>query len=198
MGGSPTLAQALQDHLAEEGFPDDGGTTERWVTIRIGPLAVCIPNLAVRRKATPPHDLNHVVSGYGHDLLGEAEIGAWELGGGCGRYVAAWVLTASALVPGVARAPRRMFAAFVRGRHTGNLFTRDYTALLDVPLDEVRTSLGLDRAYEPDIGDLAAFVLVLALLCPVAAVVAGTVSLATSPAWIAQGAYRQRRAPLEA
>jgi hypothetical protein len=193
MGGALTLREALQNHLAEEGFPADGGNSERWVPVRVGPLVVCLPNLPVRQKATLPHDLNHVVSGYGHDLLGEAEIGAWELGGGCGRYVAAWVLTASALIPGFAMAPRRMFAAFVRGRHTGNLLSRDYTELLDLPLDDVRTSLGLDRTYSSRFGDVAVFVLVLTGLCPVAALIAGTISLATSPAWIAEGAYRQRR-----
>ena len=193
MGGAPTLREALQDHLAEEGFPADGGSSERWVTLRIGPLPVCFPNLAVRRKATLPHDLNHVISGYGHDLVGEAEIGAWELGGGCGPYVAAWVLTASALIPGVVMAPRRMFAAFVRGRHTGNLLSRDFVEFLDRPLDDVRTSLGMDRTYDRRLSDLAVFVLALVGLCPTAALVAGTISLATSPAWIAEGAYRRRR-----
>ena len=32
--------------------------------------------------ADPYHDLNHFVSGYGNDAIGEAEIGAWELASG--------------------------------------------------------------------------------------------------------------------
>ena len=153
-----TLSEALQDHLAAEGFPPDGGNSERWVTAGIGPLVFCFPNWEVRRRATLPHDLNHVISGYGHDLIGEAEISAWELGGGCGGYIAAWFLTRAGLVLGLAIAPKRMFNAFVRGRHTGNLFSRDFTSLLDLPLADVRASLGLDRAYYWRWADVVAFV----------------------------------------
>ena len=194
MDRSLTLRQALQDHLAAEGFPPDGGNGERWVSLRVGPVPLCIPNLPVRRRATLPHDLNHVVSGYGHDAIGEAEISAWELGGGCGGYVAAWFLVRSGLLLGLV-APRRMFRAFVRGRRTGNLFTRDHTALLDTPLADVRASMGLDEAHEDwSWRDLASF-LATALSAPVAALVPGTVSLLTSPVWLAQGAHRRRRLP---
>lgn len=189
-----TLREALRDHFAEAGFSPDGGNSERWVTLHLGPLVFCLPNLDVRRKATLPHDLNHVVSGYGHDLLGEAEISAWELGGGCGRYIAAWFLTRAGLVYGAFLAPRRMFYAFVRGRRTGNFFTRDFTSLLDLPLEEVRASFGLDRSDDWTPADLAAFLLVV-VTAPVAALVPFVISIATSPAWLAEGAYRQRRIP---
>ena len=189
-----TLREALQDHLAAEGIPPDGGNSELWVTARIGPLVLCFPNWEVRRRATLPHDLNHVISGYGHDLIGEAEISAWELGGGCGSYVAAWFLTRAGLVLGLSTAPKRMFNAFVRGRRTGNLFSRDFTSLLDLPLAEVRASLGLDRAYNWRWADVVSFARVSAF-APLAGIVPMAVSILTSPAWIAAGAYRRRRSP---
>lgn len=84
-----TLREALKLHLEEHGFVPDGGLDEKWVTVRVGPVPLCLPNTVSRRRATPFHDLNHVVSGYEHDAIGEAEISAWELGSGCKRYAAA-------------------------------------------------------------------------------------------------------------
>ena len=54
--------------------------SDKWALVRVGPVPVGIPNVAARRRATPIHDLNHLVSGYGHDAMGEAENAAWELG----------------------------------------------------------------------------------------------------------------------
>ena len=86
-----------------------------------------------------------------------------------------------------------MFAAFVQGRHTGNLFLQDFTGLLDMSLTDVQSVLGLDHTYDWRWRDLALFLMTVAALCPVAALVTGTISIVTSPAWIAEGAYRQRR-----
>ena len=188
----PSLTEALTTHLEETGFADDLGSSERWVTTRFGPLVVCLPNLAVRKKAMFHHDLNHVVSGYGHDLLGESEVSAWEIGGGCGSYAAAWVLAWSIILPGALLSPRRVFRAFVRGRRTGNLFTEDIEQLLDLPLSHVRTRLGLDREYRSRLVDVAGFAGVL-LLSPVVGLIPGITALVTSPLWIRERAYRQRR-----
>ena len=187
-----TLREGLHRHLAEHGFPQDGGDTERWVVLRVGPIPVCLPNLAVRRRAMLPHDLNHVVSGYDHDLVGELEIGAWEIGGGCSHYLAAWVLAWSGLVPGVVIAPKRVFAAFVRGRRTHNLFGTDTEAILDRPLAEVRASLGLNEQYRWNARDAVVFAGVV-VLAPLVGTIPLLVSLVTSPLWLSQGAHRQRR-----
>jgi len=189
-----TLREALQEHLAAEGFRPDGNNSERWVALGLGPLVLCLPNLKLRQRAMLPHDLNHVISGYGHDLIGEAEISAWELGGGCGRYVAAWFMVRAGLVAGLALAPKRMFRAFVRGRRTGNLFSRDFTQLLDFPLTEVRASLGLDKTYDWRWPDALSFVFA-AAFAPLAGSVPFAISVLTSPAWLVSGAYRQRRRP---
>ena len=87
---SAPLREALRLHFAENGFPPNGGLSRKWEVVRVGPVPIGLPNIACpRRRATPIHDLNHLVSGYGHDAMGEAENAAWELGGGCRNYVAA-------------------------------------------------------------------------------------------------------------
>jgi hypothetical protein len=78
-----TLRDAMHEHLVTNGFPPDGGLSQAWVTVRLGPIPVCLPNVPARKRALPYHDLNHLVSGYGHDAVGEAEIGAFEIGSGC-------------------------------------------------------------------------------------------------------------------
>lgn len=62
-----------------------------------------------------PHDLHHVATGYGTTLVGEAEIGAWELASGCRHYYVAWILNLGAVVTGLFLAPRRVVRAFQRG-----------------------------------------------------------------------------------
>lgn len=69
MNQQATLRVAIESHLAEEGFAPDGGVAERWAVTRVGPLPICIPNTAARRRAVPYHDANHVLSGYEHLLF---------------------------------------------------------------------------------------------------------------------------------
>jgi len=165
--------------------------SQTWVTVRLGPIPVCIPNVRARKRALPYHDLNHLVSGYGHDALGEAEIGAFEIGSGCRGYVAAWLLNWAALPLGMGRSPRRLFAAFVRGRRTGNLYGTDLEVVLDLPVSVVQSSLGLDRRYRGHLGDLLLFIGVV-IVAPLVGAVPAMASLLTCPVWIAHGAHRAR------
>jgi hypothetical protein len=188
-----TLREALGQHLAENGFAPDGGLSDRWTFVRFGPIPICIWNTPARKRAAPFHDLNHVVSGYGNDAVGEAEIGAWELASGCKRYFAAWVLNWSVFLLGL-RSPRRMFAAFVRGRRTKNLYGSDTDRLLDLPLGVVRSELELDRQVRPSGADLVLFAGAV-LLSPLAGAIPSVISIVTSPLWFPSGAWRIRRAP---
>jgi ubiquinone biosynthesis protein Coq4 len=92
------------------------------VRIKIGPLPVSFPNTEGRRAALLPHDLHHVATGYATTLVGEAEIGAWELGSGCQHYYAAWILNMGAVLMGLVLAPRRVGRAFRRGLGCTNLY----------------------------------------------------------------------------
>ena len=96
------------------------------------------------------HDLWHVVTGYGRDLVGEAALLAFSFAQtrnpGVGFIVAvAW------LKAGGGAARRLMVDGFRRGRRAAWLPAQDWEALLSQPLDEVRRQLRIEPppAYEP-------------------------------------------------
>lgn len=117
-----TLREARAQYFRDNGLDEDGGYDRKWVKVRIGPLPVVFPNTKARRAALLPHDLHHVATGYDTSLVGEAEIGAWELASGCRGYYAAWILNLGAAVTGLFLAPRRVGRAFLRGWRSTNLY----------------------------------------------------------------------------
>ena len=138
------LRDARARYFADNGFGDDGGYGARFAKIELGPIPIWIPNTAARVKALHYHDLHHVVTGYATDLAGEAEIGAWEIASGCRDKLVAWFLNMQAMTIGMFITPRRVFAAFVRGRHSDNLYPLTYhDALLDETVADMRERLRL-------------------------------------------------------
>lgn len=129
------------------------------IPLRFEGVRFTMPNPPAHGRALRAHDIHHVLTGYGTDWIGEAEISAFELAGGCGRYVAAFGFDLMGTGLGVLVAPKRTFAAFLRGRQTTNLFQEGYRPqLLDEPVEAVRCRLGLDRDPRPARwGDYAAF-----------------------------------------
>jgi hypothetical protein len=139
-----SLRAAREQYFAANGF--DGSYGERWVKLKAGPITIAFPNAAGRVRAVKLHDLHHVVTGYSTTWTGESEIGAWELASGCAGFFWAWYLNLSALAVGLAIAPREVFRAFVRGRHTHNLYRAEgelRDATLHRSVGEMRRSLGL-------------------------------------------------------
>lgn len=127
------VRQARAEYFRANGFGDDGGYDGRWVKVKLGAVPVWFPNTAARRRAVRLHDLHHVATGYETSLVGEAEIGAWELAGGCEHYIAAWILNIAAVLLGLLVAPRRLWRAFLRGRQSETLY---HLGLEDRFLDE--------------------------------------------------------------
>lgn len=145
MSSSATLLQARERYFEENGFGEDGGYGARWVRVDVGPLPLCFPNTAARVKAVRFHDLHHILTGYRTDFPGECEISAWEVGGGCAGFHAAWALNLSAMGTGLLFMPRAIVRAFYRGRHTGNLYrTRFDDALLGRTVEDMKQALQLD------------------------------------------------------
>lgn len=143
---SITLRDARTEYFRFNGFGEDGGYGDKWVDFKLGPIPFPFPNTPARVKAVRYHDLHHVMTGYQTDFLGELEISAWEVGSHCADMVAAWVLNLGGFAAGMMLAPRRTFAAFVRGRRTKNLYRHAYDdALLGRTVGDVRAELGLDR-----------------------------------------------------
>jgi len=124
-----TIREARARYFALNGF-GEGGYDARWVRLQAGPIAISFPNTAARVRAVRLHDVHHVVTEYDTTWTGEAEIGAWEIASGCADHYAAWVLNLLAMAIGLVLAPRRVFAAFIRGRRSANL----YRTIVDEPL----------------------------------------------------------------
>ncbi|HEY1086681.1 MAG TPA: hypothetical protein VGE37_03265, partial [Archangium sp.] len=87
-----TMREAVRRYFDENGFGIDGGYGATWVDFKLGPVPFPLPNTEGRKRAVKFHDLNHVLTGYRTDTLGEFEISAWEAGAGCRDFWAAWAL----------------------------------------------------------------------------------------------------------
>ncbi len=135
-----TLGTALAEHLAASGLPLDGGDSDRFAVVKLALLPYPIPNTKSRKRAVKIHDLNHLISGYATDRIGELEISAWELSsGGCHNYGAAWVLDLAGLMGGLLLAPRRTLRAFSAGRRQQNLYRFPLEYLMSLHPDEARS-----------------------------------------------------------
>lgn len=100
------MGEARDLYLAENGFSvmDYHAAT---FTIRILGMSLKFPNTEAHERAVPLHDLHHVLTGYGTDWIGEAEIGVWELRGGCNSFVV-YFLNGSGVIIGLFISPRRV------------------------------------------------------------------------------------------
>ncbi len=154
-----TLGEARRMYFARNHFGPEGGYGEAWVKFKVGPFPVAFPNTPGRVRAVRFHDLHHVVTGYPTTLQGEGQIGAWEIATGCADHWAAWGLNLTAMTFGLLLAPRAVFRAFVRGRHSRNLYRETFSdTLLGRTVGATRADLGLDAAdVSPNAADIAAF-----------------------------------------
>ena len=156
--GSLTVGDARALYFAANGF-GDGGYDKNWVKFLVGPIPFYLPNTSQRVRSVRLHDIHHVLTDYETTWTGEAEIAAWEIGSSCADHWAAWMLNFSGLAIGLAIAPRAVYAAFLRGRHSGNLYRGDFEpALLSERVRALRERLHLDRPVPPaTTGDRLAF-----------------------------------------
>lgn len=155
-----TLREARTRYFIDNGFGEQGNYHERWVKGWVGPIPFAIPNTAGRVRAVSYHDLHHVLTGYATTIEGETEIGTWEVASGCKTMLTAWVLNLMVMGVGLVMHRKAVWAAFVRGRHSKNLYGGHVDdELLGHRVGEQRERLGLDR--EPPVatmGDGVAFV----------------------------------------
>jgi hypothetical protein len=148
--------------FARGNLGEDGGYSSRWVRVETKPFPFYFPNWPARVAAARLHDLHHIAAEYETDWPGEAEISAWEIASGCGRYHAAWILDLGGWYAGLAVAPRRLFRAFLRGRHAkSNLYQTgfDDSRLNETSVGTLRNAFGLKAPIPPArAADVALFV----------------------------------------
>ncbi len=141
-----TVAEGLAAFFAENGYDAAQYELDRTPAKLLG-VRFSVPNPPQHRWAIIRHDLHHVATGYGTDLAGEAQLGAWELRRGVGVlgvYVAS--IVTSAALSGVVVAPRRTLAAWRgSGRHPSlfHLRGREYDDLLRLTIGELRALLAI-------------------------------------------------------
>ena len=156
-----TLRDAREQYFRLNGFGADGGYEERWIKVKVWRVPVWLPNTEGRRRAVRLHDLHHILTEYPTTWRGEAEISAWEVGGGgLRRYYAGWLLDLMNIAQGLLINPRGLYRAFLKGRRCANLYSTEFTdELLSHRVGEFRSRLKLDGpCAPPTTRDRAAFV----------------------------------------
>ncbi|MFL6332348.1 MAG: hypothetical protein ACJ754_03305 [Pyrinomonadaceae bacterium] len=155
-----TLGEARARLFALGGLGEDGGYGDAWVKLRLWGIPFAFPNTDGRRRAVRFHDLHHVLTEYPTTWRGEFEIAAWEVASGVRRYWVGWLLDLLGFACGLVVYPRAVYKAFVRGRHSSNLYGEMWDeSILGRRVGEVRRRLGLDvEGATPTRDDRAAFV----------------------------------------
>jgi len=137
------MEEARNLYLAANGFSlrDYDAST---FTIGFLGLSLKLPNTEGRKRVVPLHDLHHVLTGFGTDWVGEAEIGAWEIRAGCNSFIA-YFLNGSAVIIGLFMSPRRVWRAFHAARGQLALYydPAPYDHLMQMTVGELRKRLGI-------------------------------------------------------
>ena len=142
-----TMRDAREHYFRLNGFGADGGYEERWIKVKVWRVPIRLPNTTGRQKAVRLHDLHHILTEYPTTWRGEAEISAWEVGGGgLRRYYAGWLLDLMNIAQGLLINPRGLYRAFLRGRRCANLYSTEFTdELLSQRVGVYRHLLKLDE-----------------------------------------------------
>jgi hypothetical protein len=142
-----TVRRARDAYLAENGFTVDAYDA-RWTDGSFLGVKLSVPNTRKHRWAIMRHDLHHVATGYGTDLVGEAEISAWELRGARQLGLSVSSIVLGGMLLGLFRAPLRTLDAFRAGKDVRLLYRGPdsdaaYEALLNLTVGQLRALLGV-------------------------------------------------------
>jgi hypothetical protein len=137
-----TVRAAVEQYMLVNGFSRAEYAAPK-VPVKIGPFTYQLPNGPARQRAIAQHDTHHVITGYGTDLAGEAEIGAWELRGGCTNAFL-WGINIAAVLGGLVIAPRRVLKAFRGARGAKTLYALGLQAseVEELSVEELRRRVG--------------------------------------------------------
>jgi hypothetical protein len=135
------VGDARDRYLAENRLDMKGYDAPQFV-VPVGPIKLRFPNPGLLRY----HDLHHVVTGFGTDLLGEAEISCFELRAGGANALVLLLCVGSILIASVL-APRRLLRAWRRSRGCRGLYRKTfaYDELIAMTVGELRDQLGVPR-----------------------------------------------------
>jgi len=143
-----TPREILQKFYSENNLGDDGGQSKPYVRIELTSwFHIYIPNFDERRKAVLKHDIHHLITGYQTTMVEECAISAWEVGSGCKKYWAGFLIDTSAVMMGFLINFPKVLKAYARGRRTKNLYHDIYTneQALDMKVGELQKQFSLDK-----------------------------------------------------
>ena len=158
-----TSGQILQVFYKEHDLPTDGGFDALWAKVNITErIYLYIPNIDARRIVLLQHDVHHLLTGYGTSLIDELEISSWEIGSGCGNYWFGWAINMQGLMLGLLLRFRGVFRAFVRGRHSMNLYNNpiEDARLKNMTIKEIESIIKVPPKNEfikPGLKDFTSF-----------------------------------------
>ena len=141
-----SVRDGLATYLFENGF-DTRQYDDDFVTVNFWGIRFTLPNPPNRKLAIRYHDLHHVMTGYGTDPIGEAEISAWELRRGIGVF--GWYVRSiimSGVLLGLLHSPKRTWCAWKAGWSECTLpkpSMEHYETLLDLTVGELRALYGV-------------------------------------------------------
>jgi hypothetical protein len=152
LGAAMSVRDGRDAYLSENGFTVEAYDA-KWTDASFFGVRFRVPNPPRHRVAIMMHDLHHVATGYGTDLVGEAEVSAWEIRRGLrglGAYVGGIVLAGAAA--GLVFAPRRTLRAWLASRSGGSLFqtARTYDELQGMTVGALRRELGVPEGGVAD------------------------------------------------
>lgn len=155
------IKDALQLYFSRHHFVN-GGYDLKWFRIKVGSVFIPLPNTKDRIAAVKIHDIHHVLTEYTATLRGEAEIGAWEIASGCGKYYVAWLLNFGSFFYGLFFFPAPLLKAFLLGRKCKTNFYHNVSyddLLLNRTVGELRNMLGLHEHQKNFFADYFYFML---------------------------------------
>lgn len=145
-----SLGRAYLDFVYGEGLTADGLTEAATYGAASNPSmgAATDEEVALANRIRDMHDLWHVTTGYGRDVVGEVSILSFTYAQIRNPGVAFIVLMGTLIVPILDRKipiHLSVLEAFVNGLTANWLPAEEWEELLDLPLEEVRGRVGLSR-----------------------------------------------------
>ncbi|MEO8874300.1 MAG: hypothetical protein ABI461_01830 [Polyangiaceae bacterium] len=143
MKPSIEVAEAVDEYMTENGFTREEYTAKT-MTLFAGPFSFRVPNPKARQQLVPLHDIHHVVTGFGTDVIGEGEQGVWELRAGCPMGIG-YFLNSLATAGAFLLSPRRVIRAFLSAKDAETLYGSriNQEAAQAMTLGELRKRLGV-------------------------------------------------------
>lgn len=138
------MRQGLRHYLNENGFRASDYDAPR-TPVKMFGLRFSVPNPPLHAWILRRHDLHHMATGFGTDLLGEAQLAVWEWRRGlrgAGLYSTLYVLGIA--IPGLLLVPHKtwwIWRAAGRGRSLFRERSLSYEQLLDMQIGDLRAHL---------------------------------------------------------